>query len=1290
MYLLGINMVVFSQTEWVAFTSPDPSAPIFRLQSSTNQLVNYDVEIPGIFTEIYVVGSETYQRLSIPKTGSWDYIGYPELPSINKLIAIPECDSVIISWLVTDSIVLNDYNVYPKPAIIEDSANSTLIELFTKNDSVYQLDMNMPESDFKILSDGYLRNQRTVRIGAYPIKYNPVTQRLVAYTNFEVSLTFHNSQGEVNIDNGLLSNITKSTLLNYNLDNAQLPPFPVGRIGSVTWKTMVSPDEADNIVADYLIITDDPFFTPHSYALQNLANHRAVFNGFDVVIVSVDNILDPNLNFEYNNSSPVRLHAEQKIRSFLKRVYDGQHAINTYDGHVAFVCLVGDAFDDASTDGVPTSFDPDPTGINSVTFISANDYYYTCVTKPGNVWDKTGDFFIGRLCADDEMDLSNIVAKIKHNENEYSFDDWRYINTLAFGGPMAYPPTPTQPEIQYFTVDLLEWLNGLYEPVYSTVLINAIGAVDWKSQYISHINSPGSNIVFHYGHGTDQLWIPELTLDYKKTNMSNSGKYPFVMSQSCNTGGFTNFSGPDCMGEEILLYDDANGYAAYLGNWTSAAGASTSPGDFPHTLQEHIFSAIYENLSTVLGEAILEARLNVMYYHPTHFEYNLFGDPAMNLMALGYEITHNTTIPSAPPSTTISTKVYVRPGATLSLSQGAILEFSDNGKLIIDEGATLEIGNNVTIRGQITFNSILVNGVMCGPGGNINNPVPITNLSLESIPGRVWEGIKFDNAGLTVILQGGSITDCQLTGQLTKLELTNSTAFQNSAIVLDQSELFIDQCNFSMTQIHLTNSNENDVNAQIQYSQFQDSYSDAMIRIEHYPSFVIRNCTIYYSSGTGIDLYYSGEENNQNLIFQNIIQRTGGGQVTSWGVKVYNSFANIEQNYISSNRYGVSCLNNSHVQIKGNPGATTSSQTQNITNNYQNQVRATDNSFPWYLHYNILQNTPSGSTYLIYYDPVFPDPPPVDNLFNVKCNCYDNSNPPPQLYPSGWYDWYEIWCASPTSCLFDDQAQEDFEEAVASMDTGQYETAETQFKDIIDQYPGSIYAKESAKTLIPLTKLDDQDFPGLINYFDTANALQQDSNSAHLIYRLRNKCTIEMDQYEQAITWFENDILSPASEQDSLFSLIDLSDTYMLMEADSSLKSTLAYIGSLIQYKPKDWESYTNQREEWVKLLFTDDPNLPEEEHSWNQDETNFIKQIIPNPFEESIEVWIDVPGPGIMSLIAHNLLGQEVKKISQRYPNAGIFSIVFDLSGLPNGVYLIITKFNGKENGKAKAVKFN
>jgi len=296
--ILGNSIYAVSQPEWVTFTDPNPSAPIITLQSSSSQQVKYLIEIPGMYQESIVVGSEIYQRLSIPKAGTWGTPGYPELPAISKLIAIPECDSVIISYIITDSVVLNNYNVYPKPEIVEDSLTGTLVEQFTKNDSVYQLNIFMPEIEYEILSDGYFRNQRIHNGTAYTIKYNPILQQLIAYTEIEVSFTFQNPQGDVNVENGFFNNIAKNTLLNFNMDGHQLPPFPSQNPANVEWVEITSVNQADVIDADYLIIADDQFFDPQSSALYDFACHRSFFNGFKVTIVSAQDIIATP--FSYN------------------------------------------------------------------------------------------------------------------------------------------------------------------------------------------------------------------------------------------------------------------------------------------------------------------------------------------------------------------------------------------------------------------------------------------------------------------------------------------------------------------------------------------------------------------------------------------------------------------------------------------------------------------------------------------------------------------------------------------------------------------------------------------------------------------------------------------------------------------------------------------------------------------------------------------------------------------------------------------------------------------------------
>ncbi|MCK9218947.1 MAG: C25 family cysteine peptidase [Bacteroidales bacterium] len=1267
--------------------------------------------------ELITFNSETYQRLSILGGQKWGIPGYPELPSIGKLLAIPENDRIDISVVISDSLIFNGYNVYPTPAITEDTTGGDpqLVELFVKNDSVYGLNQSFPPALYKSESGGYLRSQKVLKMSAFPIKFNPSTHQLVVYTRFEVVIQFQNPLTDVNVNTGIFNRLAKCTLLNYT--DQSVPPTPIYPCpypGTVTWKTLVDPAEASNIVADYVIITDSQFFysSHKSPALITLANHRAKYNGFDVVIVSVQNIL--TLPFAYD-PPPIggeNWISERKIRAFIKQVYDGQHAAHTYDGKVAFVCLVGHASLDDDDTGMPASYDPYPTGQPGYpgVFWSANDYYFSCVTKDNttNDWDLLGDLFIGRLSARNESDLYNIISKTRHNENEYSFENWKSVNTLAYGGPFwgADPNLSNQ----YFNIDLPNWLNSIYNPVYTTTLVNSHVDIPWNQHYVDHLNTTGSNIVFHLGHGEIDSWcqgencynenLGALPLGYKMTHLANTGKYPFVISQSCFTGAYTGV-GPDCMGTKTVSYSSTAGYVGYLGSWKAAGMNYTQPVEFPRSLQEHILGAIYIDLSTIIGEAVLEARIGVSdptyvtSFNPLHFQHNLFADPAYNVLSTGYEITHNTTLPPPPPrpqTTTISTKVYVRAGVTLSLTSNAILEFSDNGQLIVENGAILEIGNAVTIKGQNALNKIIIEGTLCGPGGSISNPVPITDLHLISLNGTIWGGVEFNNPQLIVKLNGCSLSNSPISGELMRFEVYGSTAFSNSRINLNQSGLLIDGCTLTNSNILLTNNNESGIFAQILNSSLANSPANAMIRIEHYPAYSIQNCTLNYEHGTGIDLYFCGCSNGQYLIKNNTIQKSGSSQDLSWGIKVYHSFADIENNLVTNNRYGVVTLNQSQVRLIGNASASSSGQTQRIINNYQNQVRASDNSFPFYFHYNIIQNTPSGSTFLVYYDNgAVINPPASDNstLFNVKCNCFDNSNPTPQLYPSGWYQW-SVWCP-PSTCQYSDQGKEDFEAAVTSMDAGDYEISETQFKAVIANNQGTTYARESAKKLIPLKKLSDQDFTGLAVYFDTTAALHSDSLTDQLIYRLKNMCSVAKENYTEAIDWFENDIMNPASENDSVYSLIDLSDTYMLMQADSGLKSSMAnYMGTFAQYKPKNRQEHTIRSDEWIKLIFKDKPFDEEKKPSELTDQGYAIDQNNPNPFRVTTQLSYTIPISGTVSILVTNISGLQVLKIDRWKQDAGQYTLTLDLSGKPDGIYFVSLVSNGENMNTIRIIKKN
>jgi hypothetical protein len=1267
---------------------------------------------------------ETYQRLTLPGGSNYGAVGYPEIPCLSKLLAVPKCDSMNVSLTVSDSLIFDHYNIYPVPAMIPNPNNGggNLIEQFVKNDSIYGLDQLFPMGLYQSQSGGYLRSQKVQKMTGFPFHYDPQTQQLIVYTTFTITILFQNPQSSVTVNNGLFNKLCQSTLLNFqDQPIPPIPAYPNPNPGTVTWlpfSYIQDTSKAKDIVADYLIITDDQFVNPnHSSSLQLLADHRAHYNGFDVVIVSVQDIL--NANYEYDNTPPFDPNwtGSRQVRQFIKRVFDGQHAVHSYDGKLAFVCLVGEASYVGDYSHMLTSYDPDPTcqaGFPGIEW-AYNDYYFSCVTKDPitHDWDLLGDLNIGRLPAANETELSNIVIKIRHNENEYSFENWKSINTLAYGGPMS--GGNPGPQDTYFNTNLPNWLNSIYNPLYTTSQVSDIDPnYPWNKEYVHRLSTTGSNIVYEMGEGQVDSWCPgqgdcygavALTLNYQMDSLHNDGKYPFVIDQACYAGSFVGIDVP-LLANSTVNFSPNAGYVAYLGSSKKVSMHCTQPAEFPFTFQEYIFSAIYSNLSTILGEAVLEARIAVTNTtgpsrDANQFQYNLQGDPAYNLMSTGYEITHNITLPPPPPNPqiiNISTPITVRSGATLTLGYGTILNFENNGQLVIENGATLAIGDNVSINGLNSSNKIVINGTLSGIGGN---NAPINVMYLRSINSSQWGGFEFNNNSLVVNLVNCHIENCSISGKLLSFNASktgsNSFVFTNSSINLNESSVNITGCTFTNSNISLTNDNSSNCNAMIQNSTFSNSVADAIIRIERFPSYTIQNSTINYDHGTGIDLYYCFS-NGHHLIYNNTIQKTGNPQDMSWGVKVYNSIAIIQNNYITNNRYGVSTLNQSQVQLMGNSGASNSTGTQRIINNYQYQVTSADNSFPYYFHNNILQNTPSGTTYLVCYNPYtlqeIDNTDPITDgsthlIFNVKCNCFDNSDPTSQLYPIGWYQW-SVWCP-PASCTFMDMGKEAFDSAVVSVDSGQYSVAETQFKAIISNYPGSTYARESAKKLIPLTCVTIQDLNALKTYFDTVVGLNSDSISKHLAYRLKNICDVQQKAYQNAIAWFENDILSPASLNDSIFSLIDLSDTYILMQSDSTHKSSMSnYTGALAQYKPHNLKEYVSRSNEWVKLLFQEKPSgkkWPGSEHSNNGYK---LEQNNPNPFAAITQLNYILPESAYVSIRVSNVLGQQMQVIEQYTQDKGNHSVKLDLTGKPDGIYFITLIANQKEVCKIKAIKAN
>ncbi len=92
-----------------------------------------------------------------------------------------------------------------------------------------------------------------------------------------------------------------------------------------------------------------------------------------------------------------------------------------------------------------------------------------------------------------------------------------------------------------------------------------------------------------------------------------------------------------------------------------------------------------------------------------------------------------------------------------------------------------------------------------------------------------------------------------------------------------------------------------------------------------------------------------------------------------------------------------------------------------------------------------------------------------------------------------------------------------------------------------------------------------------------------------------------------------------------------------------------------------------------------------------NQNIPEFLKlyQNYPNPFNSSTNIKFHTSGHGIVTIKIFNLLGEEVAIVVSKEFSPGDYSIMWNVNGLPSGIYFCQCIFNNtKLEFKSKAMK--
>lgn len=1187
--LLGINL--FSQT-WISFDgiTQSPKKPEIMLVSSNNQEVSIDFNLFGTNSTIVNNNGINYQRLQIPSCINSISTGYPELPVISKMIAIPECTSIVATITNASEMTYTNYTIYPAPEIVGqyvDEIYSTS-EVFTKNETAYSLNNFSPQNRIEISTTGHIRDQKYAQFAFYPIQYNPVTGCINVITSCTINIEFIGATTDVNIPTGLFNNVVSNSLFNYPGDGktASTPSNSLEE-SSVSWIDLTNVSQLDDLAIDYLIITASQFWEPNNQASQvRRLIHRATSNGYHVGILNTDQILNDGTGILPTSSTEPNYWREQKIRNCIKRIYDNHLAINTFDGHLAYVLLIGDAqveiYNTNTSYGVPSAIDPSIIPYFGPNWGFPSDNYYALLTFDSfGSYDPIPDMYIGRFPVNNSTELFNMVEKTIKYETEFSNQQFNH-NTLF--------SNCSEDLCSGYLTDPL----GVYQDLLPTIITspytyhlldeNVIGSPT-SEMVVDRLNE-GVFLFEYYGHSHfDYLSFDNnLTTLELQSQLTNDYETPFFFAHSCyaglfNTGGYL---GQDCLAEVLVRYSPTRGFVGSLAASAQAVLNCGPPnGNWPGDYIDMIPFSIFENASSVTGEFILQSKILVQsnvfpgYVVQGNFYFNYLGDPALNLMAQGYQITHDTQLNG---NTIISNDVHVCDGYTLRLSGN--VHFEQAGRLIIDNGATLIFNGSCTLNGVDAYNAIEVNGEVFVDGHTERQFVTFTAPINKSFTGLILNNPIIDVTFPILNLCRAAVFGNKLSSFKIGENSSERSVLDNSPLYFQTGNVEIKYADFIRSYANLRNSNiGSSSSVKISYCTFNGDNGEPLINIQDYLSFDIEENTLNFSRYDGISLYNSGFSTTlPHIINHNTINFFGSTYNNNNGIKVYHSQVDIMNNTITNASYGISCLNNSNIKVSGNCSATGASSTQQIVNNRENQIFAALKDFPYEVKFNHFDNTINQKP-LIYYDlNLIPSKP----YLNVTCNHWGVPfTPSTDLYPFGIYIYSPTWNYNNCFCGSAIPAEK-FNMAEASELDEDYTTAELLFKDIIENNSESEYASASVNELYSINTINNslvdlQDYLGSLSIPDSLELLASRVNFAG------NWCNIDLQNYSEAIQWFENKLLNPASIEDSIFAIIDMNYTYLRSQNDSSKSAVVCKYPELIA---KNHDSFVTRRKELIDLLY--------------------------------------------------------------------------------------------------------
>jgi hypothetical protein len=621
-----------------------------------------------------------------------DSVGYPELPMITCLIAMPDSVTPELDFAWAGMHERHVDPVYPAPAqVISYEYTPAVVDSFVQDSTAYISASLWPAEMVRVIGEMRICGQRLLKVQLFPARYLASDSTLVTVSSISASLSFDSTEA-VWSSTGLgafQDLMDDSPIVGYHRISRSLTPTP-------TYFGQVDPYTGPLRMPDYVIICASGLFDQCQEAIDDLAEHRVDLNDFDVALVTTDDILD-----DFGGPGQLAI-TDVTIRAFTEHMWNNW--TQTPGEKPEYLLLIGD-HEESSYSGEPW-FLPTHEYLYSSEedLLIGNDEWYVYFNELQSVDNAMPSMFVGRLSvkngnehAPDTLSvlIQNLIDLEQPITNPPMTDYRRRVLRLAGTGkiyPNDYHQTfgidnkPLSPWTEAFA----DWMSYDYVSHYcgdgrwfTDQDLSEMKSSEWVENCLTEF-SRGAGVAFYTNHGDLHMfsagleWCPWLyefgdTGDQTKGSRDSTfNNYqieqhltgtvqdyaaPFELLLCCSAGTFNhtlnqhenreshpyfcfdddsetmpfNFSS-DCLAERMLKNTDVPVAGVFCGSQSSCMGCYEWYG-------KGILEAIYAYGHGRLGDAISSARVQYIdQFIDSNGEgsailgqFNLLGDPALDI-----------------------------------------------------------------------------------------------------------------------------------------------------------------------------------------------------------------------------------------------------------------------------------------------------------------------------------------------------------------------------------------------------------------------------------------------------------------------------------------------------------------------------------------------------------------------------------------------------------------------------------------------------------------------------------